>query len=143
MQILFSAKKTFCDRQNKLYFKMVLLINTQQMSNFNRNHQLNIKYLQKFQIPEYPICVSPLNILNWDVPLYDIIMYLWHLFDLQDEKIPSKGRSNPNMCYWWFFRLDSPLFNRYTCSCYYLKALDICFYFVLIRSVKLQSRVVL
>ena len=103
------------------------------MINFNWNHYLNIKYVHEFQIQEYPIC---------DLPLYDNIMYISYFFDLQDEKIPSEGRSNPNMCYWWFFRLDSPLFNRYTCSCYYLKALDICF-FVLIMSVKLQSRVVL
>lgn len=114
MQILFSAKKTFCDRQNKFYFKIVLLINAQQMSNFNWNHHLNIKYVQEFQIHE--------------LPLYNNIMYISYFFDLQDEKIPSEGRSNQNMCYWWFFRLDSPLFNRYTLSCYYLKALDICFF---------------
>ena len=110
---LFATDKT--NSTSKLYClsmlnRWVILIGT-----------IIIKYVQEFQIHE-------LDISNWDVPLYNNIMYISYFFDLQDEKIPSEGRSNQNMCYWWFFRLDSPLFNRYTLSCYYLKALDICFF---------------
>ena len=103
---LFATDKT--NSTSKLYClsmlnRWVILIGT-----------IIIKYVQEFQIHE--------------LPLYNNIMYISYFFDLQDEKIPSEGRSNQNMCYWWFFRLDSPLFNRYTLSCYYLKALDICFF---------------
>ena len=138
MQSLLSAKKKLFATDKTNYtskFYCLSMLNRWVILIGIINSILNIYRNFKYQ--------NILFAFNRDVPLYDIIMYLWHLFDLQDEKIPSKGRSNPNMCYWWFFRLDSPLFNRYTCSCYYLKALDICFYFVLIRSVKLQSRVVL
>ena len=106
MQILFSAKKTFCDRQNKLYFKIVLLINAQQIGNFNRNDQLNIKYVQKFPIQEYLIC----DLYQIEMYLYMIILCIYHISLICRTKKYLQKAAATRTCAIGGFFVSIPLF---------------------------------
>ena len=101
MQILFGAKKTFCDRQNKFYFKIVLLINAQQMSNFNWNHHLNIKYAQKFQIHE---------LYQIEMYRYIIILCIYHISLICRTKKYLQKAAATRTCAIGGFFVSIPLF---------------------------------